>query len=348
MSSKVDYCRQIFSTYSLLVDFDGDHAHDTVPLEVNGESFSQWQARVLGEKVRNVRIYLPIQPEPTATLSQLVAKSQANYLSAVMNRRHSRKDRRLDSTDLSIGETAHQEVFAKFECLCQAKMVQGSHGFKDFKGMTIGDAAKVQMAKFATTENRNGAHILMLVVLSANRNFEKVVRENIERVKKNFPFLTLSDLARLTEERGFRQFKDIWGHADEKKYLTLKSLTHAFLNLDPFSELSDFDRMRRWAEDANLLEIKSNPIGKLKNVGIATFQHLRLALGIDTVKPDQRVIEVLINQFGAPEKIGQLEAVHAVEHIAHILDKEVAYVDQVFVKYGSGYYQKNDTYSCPE
>lgn len=36
----------------------------------------------------------------------------------------------------------------------------------------------------------------------------------------------------------------------------------------------------------------NDPVGKLQNVGVATFQHLRMTFGKDTMKPDQCVKEI--------------------------------------------------------
>ena len=100
--------------------------------------------------------------------------------------------------------------------------------------------------------------------------------------------------------------------------------------------------MKQWVLEFDLEMLNSKNVnykdypGSIPNLGIATFQHLRLTFGIDTVKPDQRVREVLCNEFGA--NLSAKNAILAVEEIATITGKEVKMIDQIFVKYGSGYY----------
>ena len=70
-------------------------------------------------------------------------------------------------------------------------------------------------------------------------------------------------------------------------------------------EISDDSKvMEKWAREINILEYEDNEIGRIKNIGLATIQHFRMDFGVDTVKPDQRVIEVLENEFKA-KKVSQ-------------------------------------------
>ena len=227
---------------------------------------------------------------------------------------------------------------AKWDKLCNAKMRPGAHGYEEYPGWRIVDAAKGQLKKFRN--QRNGAHILMMAVLSANRNFEKAVRKNMECVRCRYPKLTLRELAPLTNKTSL-QFKAIWGHDDEKKQTTLKLLVKSFLTMYPDSSLSDYQKMKKWAKAASLSTRKSDSIGTIPNVGVATFQHLRLLLGVNTVKPDVRVQQVLTCEFGLPKNTSKIQAVVAVEQLAGILGVEASLIDQVFVKYGSGHYQKS-------
>lgn len=90
---------------------------------------------------------------------------------------------------------------------------------------------------------------------------------------------------------------------------------------------------------ADLQNYKEDIIGSIPNVAIATFQHLRMVFGVDTVKPDQRVKEVLQYEFGLP-KLPDKVAISIVEKIAAVLGLQVITVDQIFVKYGSSYYNQ--------
>ena len=63
-----------------------------------------------------------------------------------------------------------------------------------------------------------------------------------------------------------------------------------------------------------------------------------MIFGINTSKPDQRVLEVFKNEFGV--KLNQKNAILAIEKIADICKCNPLLIDQVFVNYGSGYYLK--------
>jgi hypothetical protein len=79
----------------------------------------------------------------------------------------------------------------------------------------------------------------------------------------------------------------------------------------------------------------------LKNVGIATIQHLKLDFGVNSVKPDQRVIEVLQREFGF-KQVNQIKAIKLVEEIAIIAKIEIRKLDLMLVNYGSGYYDNRN------
>lgn len=51
----------------------------------------------------------------------------------------------------------------------------------------------------------------------------------------------------------------------------------------------DLHRLQRWARTADPLQHSEDPFGRIKGVGLRTFQYLRMVAGIDTVKPDIQV-----------------------------------------------------------
>ena len=66
------------------------------------------------------------------------------------------------------------------------------------------------------------------------------------------------------------------------------------------------------SENKNIVNIKTDLIGKIPNIAVATFQHLRMSFGIDTVKPDQRVKEILEYEF-------KIKSIHTVSRICFFL-----------------------------
>ncbi|MHA1348685.1 MAG: hypothetical protein ACTSQM_02870 [Candidatus Odinarchaeia archaeon] len=74
----------------------------------------------------------------------------------------------------------------------------------------------------------------------------------------------------------------------------------------------DFTALRRWAEEADYHKWKNDRIGRIKGVGLITFQYLRMQVGVDTTMPD-RIIEQI-----AEKVLG----VKADNHIAFIEEME--------------------------
>ena len=64
------------------------------------------------------------------------------------------------------------------------------------------------------------------------------------------------------------------------------------------STLSDDDKLalRTWAKNARLESWREDPIGRIKGVGLITFQYLRMMGGIDTVMPD-KIVKRVINEI---------------------------------------------------
>lgn len=230
-----------------------------------------------------------------------------------------------------------QDVVETTRLLGEHLMRPGSHGYKDYGPVPILSAARQQAKKFLEgMQNANVPIAIMDVVLAANRNYEKQVQPHIRRMKTDFPSLSLTELNELLTAHDYQSFKTVWGHADEKKFNTLKALVAQLLAMKRRNREDEYALLHQWAVQADCENQKNDPLGSIKNVGLATFQHLRIRFGVDTVKPDQRVREVLEREYGA--KLSQTHAIRAVEQIAAITKLKVIEVDQIFVKYGSGYY----------
>ncbi|MBK8396211.1 MAG: hypothetical protein IPL26_13370 [Leptospiraceae bacterium] len=221
-------------------------------------------------------------------------------------------------------------------------LTETSHTFKTFGSITILEAKKSAL-KYSNKAKEKPAIVLIDIVLAANRNYNKVVEPNIRKIEENYPELkSIKDLENLLKRKTKKEFFLFWGHKDEKKYKTLTLLLERIQKLKKvYKEVnSDYKIINKWAQNANILEVKKDIIGSIPNISIATVQHLRMNFGIDTVKPDQRVKEVLETEFDI-EKINDLKGILAVEQIASITKYKVIEIDQIFVKFGSGYYNKN-------
>jgi hypothetical protein len=87
------------------------------------------------------------------------------------------------------------------------------------------------------------------------------------------------------------------------------------------STTSDDDKsaLRTWARNANLKKWREDPVGRIKGVGLVTFQYLRMMGGVDTVMPDKivkRVINEILKRAGLEPVENNIEFVKRAEEIA--------------------------------
>jgi len=81
----------------------------------------------------------------------------------------------------------------------------------------------------------------------------------------------------------------------------------------------DRTALRMWARRADLQNWREDPIGKIKGVGVVTFQYLRMMGGIDTVMPDKivkKVINGILKEAGQQPIDDNLEFVKKAEEVA--------------------------------
>jgi hypothetical protein len=235
-----------------------------------------------------------------------------------------------------------EEIKNIVRSISDSLLTETSHDYINNKGKTIGGAAKLSSNNYSLKAVQNPAMALAEVVLAANRNYLKVVEPKIKAAQSNFPDIRSFDsLLELMKKTDWKQFEEFWGHRDQKKYNTLKSILNEIVLLrKKYPDIKgDYELMHHWAIQADLQKYTGDPIGKLPNVAVATFQHLRMVFGKDTIKPDQRVKEVLDYEFSAPI-LSDINAITAIEEIAQICKLGVLEVDQIFVNYGSGYYNR--------
>jgi hypothetical protein len=93
MSSKEKYCYRILKAYSLIVDFDGTPSRKKVPAPKEGETYKRWKERVLGNAVRDVVLYAPIDPGPQRKISTLQNLTGAEHLEKMFKTVEKTKDK---------------------------------------------------------------------------------------------------------------------------------------------------------------------------------------------------------------------------------------------------------------
>jgi len=214
-----------------------------------------------------------------------------------------------------------------------------SHMFPEYGAISILESSKRSAPGFTKLGKARPAIQLIEVILSANRNYNKVVRPNIERITNETELTTFDQLTAKIEGTSKEEFYLFWGHRDQKKYTILKEILDRIPKLRKryAVAVNDYDLMHHWANDVDLNNYHRDIIGEIKFVAIATIQHLRMSYGCDTVKPDQRVKEVLQRRFDYPN-LSDLKVIEVVEHISKITGLSTLVIDQIFVNFGSGYF----------
>ncbi|MEM4156500.1 MAG: hypothetical protein QXQ38_07235 [Archaeoglobaceae archaeon] len=165
------------------------------------------------------------------------------------------------------------------------------------------------------TERYNGNVVLMVLdasFTSIGLNYFKSVVPKVLEFKKAFNNVkTLRDLANSNIE----ELKKVWRNS--------RSWNVAIHTAEFLSSLSSDDKsaLRTWAKNSSLENWKMDPIGRIKGVGLITYQYLRMMGGVDTVMPDKivkRVINRILVEAGLEAVEDDLEFIKVVYKIAKI------------------------------
>ena len=78
---------------------------------------------------------------------------------------------------------------------------------------------------------------------------------------------------------------------------------------------SDFENLRDWARGADLHNWKQDKIGKIRGVGLDTFQYLRVQAGVDASMPDRIIWNFVEKQVGRKIK-GEFELMEECNKLA--------------------------------
>ena len=166
------------------------------------------------------------------------------------------------------------------------------------------------------TERWGGSVVLMVVdaaFTSIGLNYFTAVvprvKEFNERFVESGRIRNLKDLAKAD----VNELRTVWKN--------MRSWTIAKEIASYLSTLSNNDRvaLRTWASNARLESWREDPIGRIKGVGLITFQYLRMMGGIDTVMPDKivkRVINEILVKAGLEPVNDDIEFIKKAEKVA--------------------------------
>jgi hypothetical protein len=139
------------------------------------------------------------------------------------------------------------------------------------------------------------------------------VKEFEEKLVKTGKIKTLEDLTSVDVQ----EFRKVWNNKRSRQ--VARDVASYLAALKKENKISDRDALRLWAKNAKLDDWNNDTIGKIKGVGINTFQYLRMMGGIDTAMPDKivkRVINQILTEAGEKPVEEDLEFIKNVDEVA--------------------------------
>lgn len=236
------------------------------------------------------------------------------------------------------------EIINKVELLRNTKLIEGCHlykRYKEFTNLTIGEAAikEVKEKEYGRDVKKRPAIALLEVVFSIHTNYTRFVEKSIDKLMKKPELQYFDDIKKKINELSKEEFLNYWDYDSEDKYEILIKMLNGIdeLRLKYKEVKTDYELLHEWAKNVEITNIKDDVFGRINGVAEATIQHLRMNFGIDTTKPDQQVVSVLEREFNI--KTNKVKAINYVKTLSKITHYTMIELDQIFVNYGSGYYE---------
>lgn len=150
-----------------------------------------------------------------------------------------------------------------------------------------------------STKRWRGNVVLMVVdaaFTSIGLNYFTAVVPKVEEFNQKFvktgKIKDLSDLAKAD----INELRKVWRNV--RSWKVAQEIASYLSTLG-----DDRTALRSWAKSSRLEKWWEDPIGRIKGVGLITFQYLRMMGGVDTVMPDKivkRVINEILTLAGEP------------------------------------------------
>ena len=166
------------------------------------------------------------------------------------------------------------------------------------------------------TERWGGSVVLMVVdaaFTSIGLNYFTAVVPKVEEFNEKFveggKIKNLKDLAKADLD----ELRKVW--RNERSWFIAKDIASYLSTMGG----DDKSALRTWARNAGLEGWEGDPIGRIKGVGLVTFQYLRMMGGVDTVMPDKivkRVVNGILVNAGREPVNDDMEFVRKAEGVA--------------------------------
>ncbi|MCW1296823.1 MAG: hypothetical protein OH319_04030 [Candidatus Parvarchaeota archaeon] len=151
---------------------------------------------------------------------------------------------------------------------------------------------------------------------SIGLNYFKIVVPRVEKFYEDYvrtrKISTLEDFVKLNakDERLRKLIKN------ERVWNACLEICKRILRIKKEQNLSDFGALKYWAKKANYENWEEDEIGKIKGVGLITFQYLRMQVGVDTSMPD-KIIKRSIERLFKIKSDNEIDLIKKIEVIAN-------------------------------
>ncbi|HSW62016.1 MAG TPA: hypothetical protein VLH56_01650 [Dissulfurispiraceae bacterium] len=170
----------------------------------------------------------------------------------------------------------------------------------------------------------NPVLICLDAVLSINRKYAAFVVPRIKHFQENYAQIcTLKGLAHLLRELGYDGFHVVWQYRHTGRAMTLERLLNRYIEYaDVVAVTDDLTAMKDWATKSSVMDYRTF---RVRGIGLATFQYLRMMLGVSTVKPDVHIKRAVSMALNRP--ISDLDAIWLVERASERMGLPATLVD---------------------
>jgi hypothetical protein len=170
------------------------------------------------------------------------------------------------------------------------------------------------------TERWDGNVVLMVVdaaFTSIGLNYFQSVVPRVEQFRREFVesgrIRSLEDLVAADTN----ELEKVW--KNKRSWHMAKSVASHLAGIKKEKGFDDRQAFIYWAKNASLDNWAEDPIGKIRGVGINSYQYLRMMGGVDTVMPDKivkRVIAEMLARANMEMPSTDIEFVRFVERMA--------------------------------
>ena len=143
------------------------------------------------------------------------------------------------------------------------------------------------------TERWGGDVVLMVVdaaFTSIGLNYFTAVVPKVEEFNKKFVETKKIKGLKNLAEADVNELRSVW--RNRRSWFIARKIASYLSTLNEDDKIA----LRTWSENTKLENWKDDPIGRIKGVGLITFQYLRMMGGVDTIMPD-KIVKRVVNEI---------------------------------------------------